>query len=365
MATLRKRKNKNGKIVFLVDFYLNGKRFVRSTKTDDPKTAKLILKDIEAKIAKNTFNVEDISPKKKVYLKQFKKEYLEYSENHKAYKTFLRDELSFKNFLNFLGNKSLDSIDSKQIDQYLNSRAKEVKKSTANIELRHLKAGFNKAIQWNYIDNNPFKGIKPFNLPKNAPIFFKQEEIDILLDTIDIVWLKQIVIFAINTGVRIGELTNLEWEDISLKERTIKISNKNDFTTKSKKERVIPINDDLFDLLKNLSKDHAYVFSTGSGEKRDPEFVSKKFKKYVRKAELGEQYTFHSLRHTFASHLVQKGVSLYIVSKLLGHSDLKTTEIYAHLAPETFLDVVNILNFQKKSDQEIRSASILKLQKYS
>jgi site-specific recombinase XerD len=92
--------------------------------------------------------------------------------------------------------------------------------------------------------------------------------------------------------------------------------------------------------------------------------VSKKFKKYIREVGLVEQFTFHSLRHTFASHLVQKGVSLYIVSKLLGHSDMKTTEIYAHLAPETFLDVVNILNFQKKPEIETRSASILKLQNY-
>lgn len=210
MATLRKRKNKSGKEVYLIDFYHHGKRIVRSTKTDDLKRAKLILKDIEARIAKNAFTVEEINPKKKVYLKQFITEYLEYSENHKADKTFLRDRLSFKNFLNQVGNKSLDSIDSKQIDQYLNTRAKAVKKSTANIELRHLKAAFNKAIQWGYIDNNPFKGIKPFSLPKAAPIFFRQHEIDILLNTIDIAWLKQIVIFAINTGVRIGELVNLE-----------------------------------------------------------------------------------------------------------------------------------------------------------
>lgn len=147
-----------------------------------------------------------------------------------------------------------------------------------------------------------------------------------------------------------------------MKERTIKVSNKADFTTKSKKERIIPINNELYNLLEKLSKDHHYIFPNESGEKRDPEFVSKKFKKYIRKAGLGEQFTFHSLRHSFASFLVQKGVSLYIVSKLLGHSDLKTTEIYAHLAPETFLDVVNLLSFQKQSDQKIRSASILRMQ---
>ena len=76
-------------------------------------------------------------------------------------------------------------------------------------------------------------------------------------------------------------------------------------------------------------------------------------------AGLADYFSFHSLRHTFASHLVQKGVSLYIVSKLLGHSDVKTTEKYAHLSPETFLDVVNLLGYNGKKNEE--QASILKL----
>ena len=130
MATLRKRKSKNGKVVYLVDFYFNGKRFVRSTKTDDPKTAKLILKDIEARIAKNNFSIEEINPKKKVYLKQFIKEYLEFSQTHKAKKTFLADKLSLNLFMKFVGDRTLSSIDRKLIDQYLNKRAKEVKKSS-------------------------------------------------------------------------------------------------------------------------------------------------------------------------------------------------------------------------------------------
>lgn len=152
MATLRKRKNKSGKIVYLVDFRFNGRRFVRSTKTDNLKTAKLILKEIEAKIAKQTFGVADIAPKTKVYLKQFEKEYIEYSETHKAPKTVLRDKLTFKNFIEFTGNRTLDSVDQKLIDRYLNARVQQVRKSTANIELRHLKAAFSKAVAWGAID---------------------------------------------------------------------------------------------------------------------------------------------------------------------------------------------------------------------
>jgi len=70
MATLRKRKNKKG-VVYLIDFYFHGKRLVRSTKTDHLPTAKLILKDIAAKIAKKQFSVDDIKSKEKTYLKTF------------------------------------------------------------------------------------------------------------------------------------------------------------------------------------------------------------------------------------------------------------------------------------------------------
>lgn len=265
MATLRKRRNKNGKIVFLVDFYLNGKRFVRSTKTDDPKTAKLILKDIEAKIAKNTFSVEEISPKKKVYLKQFIKEYLEFSQTHKAKKTYLADKLSLNLFMKFVGDRTLSSIDRKLIDQYMNNRAKEVKKSSVNVELRHLKSAFTKAKQWEYIEQNPFKGVTTFKIPKSAPLFLSEDEINELTDGIEESWLKDVVIFDVNTGLRIQELVNLRWEDVDQENLVIKVSNQIDFTTKSKKERIVPICDEVQNLLHRIPKCGIYFFQNRMG----------------------------------------------------------------------------------------------------
>jgi integrase len=365
MATLRKRKNKSGRIVYLIDFHLNGRRFVRSTKTDDLKTAKLILKDIEAKIAKKTFKVEEISSDKKVYLKQFAHEYLGYSGTHKAPKTVLRDQLTLKTFMNQVGDRTLTTIDHKLIDQYLNSRAQSVKKSTVNIELRHLKAAFSKGVQWGYIEKNPFGQVRPFRIPESAPLFFAEAEILNLLKSIEEHWLKEIVIFAMNTGVRIGELINLEWSDIDFGKRVIQISQKDDFTTKSKRERLIPMNNEVFELLTGFKRNGSYVFPTAEGLRRGQGFISKRFKRHVRKIGMDERFTFHSLRHTFASHLVQKGVSLYIVSKLLGHSNLKTTEVYAHLAPETFQEVVNLLSFQSGVQSGISSGITMFLDRKS
>ena len=75
-----------------------------------------------------------------------------------------------------------------------------------------------------------------------------------------------------------------------------------------------------------------------------PDYVSRKFKKYVLKAELNPKYKFHSLRHTCASWLVQAGVSLYIVKELLGHSSISVTEIYSHLRTDDLRKSIELLN---------------------
>jgi site-specific recombinase XerD len=72
--------------------------------------------------------------------------------------------------------------------------------------------------------------------------------------------------------------------------------------------------------------------------------LSKLFKRYVLRADLNPKLKFHSLRHTFASWLVQKGVSIYEVSKLLGHSDIRVTQIYAHLTLDNLRSAVELLN---------------------
>ena len=347
MATLRKRRRKGGGFIYWVDFYFNGQRYVKSTKTGDFQTAKRIQKEIEARIARNTFTLDQIKAKKEVHLKKFIIHLLDYSHTHKSDKTYAADKLALNNFLDFAGNVSLDHIDRQMIDQYMNHRIKTVKKSSANVDIRHMKAAFTKAVEWGYIDKNPFRGVRQFTLRKSAPLFFTRGEIRKLLFAIEEEWLKHIVIFALNTGVRIGELVNVEWTDLDFENRTIRIGHKDTFTTKSGKERSVPMSDEAFQLLIHLKQESSYIFPNAAGNRRDSVHVSRKFKQYIRQLGFNEKYSFHTLRHTFASHLVQQGESIYIVSKLLGHSDVKITEIYSHLAPETYVDVVNKLDFQK------------------
>jgi integrase/recombinase XerD len=89
--------------------------------------------------------------------------------------------------------------------------------------------------------------------------------------------------------------------------------------------------------LKNL------VFCRYEGIKLNENFVSKQFKKSVRLAKLNERFHFHSLQHSFASTLVQRGISLYAVKELLGHEDIKTTQVYSHLHQQNLRDAINYL----------------------
>lgn len=344
MAFLKKRPRKNG-FVYYIYFNYNGKKHGKSTGTDDKKTAQMILKEIEAKLAKNTFKLEDITPQKSVYLKDFAVEYLEYSKSRKAVKTFNSDRLSLRKFIEFTGNITITSVTPKLIDKYLIKRVEEVKTSSVNVEIRHLKAAFSSAVKWDHIKKNPFIGIKQFSTPKNKAIFFTDKEISALIDVIEESWLIDIVIFAVNTGLRIGELVNLKWVDIDFNKKHIMVKNSNTFTTKNKLERKVPLNQEARNLLLTLPHLSEYAFPNGNGKIRDRVFVSRRFKRYIRLLKLNEEFTFHSLRHTFASHLVRNGISLYQVAKIMGHTNSKTTELYAHLAPDDLQDAVDTLTF--------------------
>ncbi len=151
------------------------------------------------------------------------------------------------------------------------------------------------------------------------------------------------MLWSVLTGYRISESLNVQWKDIDLGTRKIVTANRDSFSTKSGRDRVIPINDVLLPMLqKRFSVDgkSTLVFHR-RGFPLDRVSITHKFKRLVRDCKLCPEYKWHSLRHTFASWLVQSGVPLYTVSKLLGHSQISTTQIYAHLSHESIATELN------------------------
>ncbi len=154
---------------------------------------------------------------------------------------------------------------------------------------------------------------------------------------------KEIAIFAVNTGLRRGEIFKITVSDINFRDGFLFVKD-----TKSKKNRIVPLNDIALGILSNLATyRNNYIFVLKN---------EKVFSRAVKQSGLNENVTdrrnkvvFHTLRHTFASWLVQEGVPLAVVSDLLGHSNISMTMRYAHLAPSQNRYAVEIIS-QKLRD---------------
>jgi integrase len=187
--------------------------------------------------------------------------------------------------------------------------------------------------------------IRFIKTPQCELVFFSRDEFRTLLNAIQEPWLKDVVIFAALTGMRKGEIINLQWKDVDLNRRLVTVQSSAGFTTKRGKRRAVPMNETIVELLRRrqLHTLGEYVFTKG-GNRIDKDWNSALFKKYIIKLGLNPKLHFHRLRASFASWLVMDGVPIFAVSKLLGHSDITTTvNHYAHLAPENLHSEVNRL----------------------
>jgi site-specific recombinase XerD len=258
-----------------------------------------------------------------------------------AYKT------TFKKLLTFFGDIQLNDLTHQKLDMYFQERIKTKSIYVARRDLINISSFFNYAIPNGYALENPIKQFKRFKLPEKLPAFFSEIEFKLLLDTIENEDIKDLVIFAVQTGLRQMELITLQWDQINLINKNLLLDNRN-YLTKSKKIRNVPLSTTALNILekRNSTQNFGHVF-TYNGEKIDQDFICRKYKSYIRSIPINPKLNFHSLRHTFASWLVQRGVSIYIVSKLLGHADIKTTEIYAHLRSDDLRNAVETLDLRE------------------
>jgi len=279
-----------------------------------------------------------------ITLRDFRFQFLKYSESIHTCKTTKAFTCSFNAIENYLGNIPLIEITTQKLMIFFQERIINTSIYAARKDYINLSSSFTKAIQDGYLKDNPCKTIKRFKIPEKQPLFFAEPEYQILLNAIDDKLVKDMVIVAANTGLRQMEILKLEWSQINFRDKFLILDNRNHLT-KSKKIRTIPLNINSMQVLieREREKNNNLVFNR-DGQLIKQEIFCQTFKKYIIKSKLNPKLNFHSLRHTFASWLVQKGVSIYEVSKLLGHSDLKVTEIYAHLSPENLRNAVELLN---------------------
>ena len=210
-----------------------------------------------------------------------------------------------------------------------------------NRKIATLRSFFKFLLKREIITTDPSSRIKVLKTAKRLPQFVKQSELNILLDQFDFKnslngWRDKVMLEVLyGTGIRLSELVNLEVNDIDLNKQTIKVLGKRN------KERVIPFSNGLkvviLDYMKakeGLITKNGFFLITNKGEKVYPEFVYRIIKKYLKNYTSVDKTSPHVLRHTFATHLLNKGADLNAVKDLLGHSSLAATQVYTHNSME-------------------------------
>ncbi len=284
-----------------------------------------------------------------VTLRVFADEYKNIIRNNRS-SAYLRSvTISLEYLVEYFGaQKSISSIQFKDIENFVIHLQRTVKKGYV-VYFRNLKAAFNKAKDWKYIAENHFLKIK---LPKKQrvnPAYVNGDQLLLILRHIVVTIVRDIIIIAFYTGMRLNEIVKLRWKNINLVTRIITVGDE-DFVTKGRNQRFIPISDEAFTALLALREKkvipigNSYVFSKPNGEPFTGDYFSKRFKRACKSAGIDKAIHFHSLRHSFASNLAQKGVNLYTIKELLGHSSITTTEIYSHLNMDSLREAIKTID---------------------
>lgn len=325
-------------IYYIFSFDELGKRQRISTRCKLKTDALKFLRDFKEAEHERKRNLDRVS------LSQFKQTYLEHSKGIHTPNTTENCEAALNMFEAFVGDLPLHKIGVKEIEAFLAERKTKRSAWNARNYYTTLSAAFEAAKRWGNILVNPFRTVGKPKVPELLPLFLTRTDLAALMKRIEDRDFKELVVTAVSTGMRLGELQHLEWSAINFATKTISVENTEHFTTKSRRCRKVPMTEGLYATLlarKEKATNETVLVFHRSGSMLTRDQVSKSFKRFVVKAKLDERLHFHSLRHTFASWLAQDGVSLYAIQKLLGHSSSSVTQIYSHLQPEQLHATVN------------------------
>jgi site-specific recombinase XerD len=328
MARIYQLDGKKGTNWYL-DYAVEGRR-IRKRVGRSKRLAELALADIQVKLERKElgFAAKDRN------FTEFIQEYLVYAKSNKSPHSYERDTFILKNFADFIQADKLSAITPMKLEAYKTHRRDNgAKSTTVNRELNTIKAMLNKAVAWGSLAQNPAKSVQKFKEPKRQVRYLTKEEVRKAIKAAE-ERLRPILETFLHTGLRRDELIHLTWEDIDFKNRILSVQAKEGWNPKDYEVRHIPMTARLTQLLKDHPRrDETVIFRNGSGAPLDGNVLSRDFRVIFRRCGI-KNASVHTLRHTFASHLVMNGTDIYTVQKLLGHSSIKTTEIYAHLAPD-------------------------------
>jgi len=336
---------------------LDGKRHRERTQAPTKSVAEELLKARLVEIERKRANPDSIIART---LADFAPEYLQYMETRGRSKNYVRLHKLFldRYLIAEFGADRLSDIKPGAIEKYMDKRLvaltpRGTKTSPATVfqELMCLSALFEQAIVRGHATTNPVRRVEKPKSKNLIERYLETKEEEALLARAPLP-LQPLIQTALHTGLRKGELINLTWPDVDLEENRIFVRPKEDkaggveaWAPKRNKARAVPINSDLRKILEAIPRSlvSPYVFVNPETGKLWHEIdLNLAWYATLKKAGI-KGFRFHDMRHTFASRLVQAGVSLKTVAQLLGHSSVVVTERYSHLAPSNLENAVEVL----------------------
>ncbi|HWP91545.1 MAG TPA: tyrosine-type recombinase/integrase [Thermodesulfobacteriota bacterium] len=316
-------------------FSVNGRKKWVKIGSVTKQEAQKILRQLELEFIRDKFN---LTPPKTITLYEFIDKYMDYCKANKSELTVSREEWTMTLFKKFFRNIEISQISTESVEAYKLTRVrKKLKPKTINRELEIVRFMLNKAHEWGYIQTPP--KIRLLKVQKRPPKLLTIEDINKLLEHAN-PWLKPMIIVILNSGVRVGELLSLKFSDIDFNNRTLTV-----IASKTGNFRVLPINEELYQIFLYLKDNYidpntlevsvrkpeqlVYIFCKPDGSKLKS--IRTSFNKCCRG--VGVKATPYHLRHQFASYLIMNGADLVSVKELMGHTEISTTMIYAHLLP--------------------------------
>lgn len=245
------------------------------------------------------------------------------------------------------------AVTAADVGTFLESRP--LRPATARSYVGSLSAFFNWLVREGARPDNPVADVALERVPEKAPRYLSPADVDALCQEIETdgarpykggqsgLWLLPVVRANVYLGLRAGELCHLRWDRVDLGARTLRVAHGDGFTTKSGRERTLPLCGPVVDVLGPLRErtwsadapGGGWAFRSATGRQLRRHYLSTAFKRYARAAGLPEWVRFHSTRHTCASWLAERGASVEAIRAYLGHSSVSVTERYMHLSPSS------------------------------
>ncbi|MFA4843131.1 MAG: tyrosine recombinase XerC [Candidatus Omnitrophota bacterium] len=278
------------------------------------------------------------------YIEKFIR-YLEIEKNYSIH-TVLNYKLDLKDFNKFLAGTDLEKVDYLALRKYLAVlKEKNLSSRSVGRRLSALRSFFRFLSREGYIKTNPILMLSSPKLDKHLPSFMTEEEVKRLIESAfaktpnDLLGLRDRAILEVfySSGLRISELVGLNLDDVDFISGVLKIRGK------GKKERIVPVGEAALTAIKKYldrrNKQTDAIFLNKNSRRITTRGVMDIVVKYLRLAGIKPGVSAHTFRHSFATHLLNRGADLRTVQELLGHANLSTTQIYTHLTTERLKSV--------------------------